>query len=95
MADLPFDRVTPNESAFSNVGVDCFVPYLVKRARSLEKRYGCIFTCLTIRAIHIEILHSLDVNSFLNAFYRFVARRGKPKVVRSDNLQTSPLLIKS
>jgi hypothetical protein len=49
------------------------------------KRYGCIFTCLNIRAIHIEIAHSLSTNSFLGAFFRFVACRSAQKKLYSDN----------
>jgi len=49
------------------------------------KRYGCIFKCLTIRAVHIEIAHSLDTDSFINALRRFIARRGKPVLERTDN----------
>ena len=65
--------------------MDYFGPFLVKRGRAREKRYGCLFTCLNTRAIHIEVAHSLDTDSFLCAFYRFVARRGLPALVRSDN----------
>ena len=36
MADLPVDRVTPNKSPFSFVGVDCFGPFWVKRVRSSD-----------------------------------------------------------
>ena len=43
------------------------------------------FTCLVIRAIHIEIVHSLDIGSFLNALQRFICRRGRPVEIRSDN----------
>ena len=82
MADLPSERVTP---PFSFVGVDCFGPFVVKRGRSQVKRYGCIFTCLTMRAIHIEKLDSLEADSFINGFMRFCARRGVPEKVRSDN----------
>ncbi len=85
MADLPIDRVQPNVPPFTYTGVDCFGPFLVKRGRAVEKRYGCLFTCLTMRAIHIERLHSLDSDSFVNALIRFVARRGCPKKIRSDN----------
>ena len=46
---------------------------------------GMHVTCLATRAIHIEIAHSLDVDSFINAMRRFIARRGKPKIVYSDN----------
>ena len=49
------------------------------------KRYGVLFTCLSIRAIHLEVAHSLDTDSFINAMRRFIARRGQPEEVRSDN----------
>ena len=85
MGDLPSDRVTPDKPPFSFVGVDCFGPFMVKRGRSLVKRYGVIFTCLTIRAIHIEVVQSMDTDSFVNSLRRFMARRGKPEIIRSDN----------
>ena len=85
MADLPAERVTPDNPPFSNVGVDCFGPFVVKRGRSQLKRYGCLFTCLTMRAIHVEKLDSLETNSFINAFVRFGARRGVPEEVRWEN----------
>ena len=54
MADLPVDRLTPNEPPFTRVGMDYFGPFYVKVGRSTVKRYGVIFTCLATRAIHIE-----------------------------------------
>jgi hypothetical protein len=84
MADLPKDRVTPGKPPFTNVGVDCFGPFTVKRGRHV-KRYGVLFTCLAIRAVHIEIANNLDTDSFINALRRFVARRGQPEEIRSDN----------
>ena len=44
-----------------------------------------MFTCMVTRAVHIEVAHELSADSFLMAFHRFVARRGKPSVVYSDN----------
>ena len=85
MADLPADRVTAGKPPFTSVGVDCFGPFFVKNGRSNAKRYGVLFTCLTIRAVHIEVVSSLDTDSFLNALRRFVARRGQPEEIRSDN----------
>ena len=85
MADLPTDRVTPVKAPFTFVGIDCFGPFLVRRGRSLVKRYGVLFTCLSIRAIHLEVSQSLDTDSFINAMRRFIARRGQPEEVRSDN----------
>ena len=85
MADLPADRVTTGKPPFTSVGVDCFGLFFVKNGRSNAKRYGVLFTCLSIRAVHIEVVSSLDTDSFLNALRRFVARRGQPEEIRSDN----------
>lgn len=85
MADLPHDRVTPSKPPFTFVGVDYFGPVMIKVGRSQVKRYGCIFTCLAIRAIHIEVSSTLETDSFINALQRFVSRRGLPEEIRSDN----------
>lgn len=84
MADLPTDRVHPDEAPFTRVGVDYFGPFEVRSRRSTVKRYGVIFTCLAIRAIHIEVAASLDTDSFVNALRRFMARRGQIQEMRSD-----------
>ena len=81
-ADLPPDRMASYEPPFTNVGVDYFA---VKRGRGREKRYGCLFTCLTTRAIHVETAETMDTDSFINCLYRFMARRGEPQLIRSDN----------
>ena len=85
MADLPAARVTPDKPPFTMVGVDYFGPIYVKQGRSHIKRYGCIFTCLAVRAVHLEVAHSLDTDAFINSLRRFIARRGKPQIIMSDN----------
>ncbi|XP_006822430.1 uncharacterized protein LOC102801455, partial [Saccoglossus kowalevskii] len=85
MANLPIDRLTPGEAPFNRTGADYFGPLEVKRERSRVKRYGIVFTCLTTRAIHLEVAHSLDTDSCINGLRRFIARRGPVKVIRSDN----------
>ncbi|XP_042243375.1 uncharacterized protein LOC121880285 [Homarus americanus] len=84
-ADLPIDRVTPGNSPFAYTGTDCFGPFIIKVGRKQVKRWGCLFTCLTIRAVHLEVLASLDADAFLNAITRFSRRRGTPERIRSDN----------
>lgn len=49
------------------------------------KRWVAIFTCLTVRAIHLEVVHTLSTDSCKKAVRRFVARRGAPQEVYSDN----------
>ena len=85
MASLPLDRVTPSQPLFTYVGVNCFGPFQVKRGRSSAKRYGVLFTCLTVRAVHIKAANSLDTDSFLNALRWFITRRGPPEEMCSDN----------
>lgn len=85
MADLPEERLLPGNAPFSYVGIDCMGPFAVKLGRSEVKRYACVFTCFNSRALHVEKLDSMDTNSFLNGFRRFVSRRGLPIKVWSDN----------
>ena len=84
MADLPEERIKVGEKAFTHTGVDYFGPFYMKRGRSLAKKYGVVFTCLAIRAVHIEIADILSTDSFLCALRRFIARRGDVRSLRSD-----------
>ena len=85
MADLPPERLIAGKPPFSFVGMDCFGPFNVKLGRSEIKRYCCVFTCLNIRAIHIEKIDSMDTDSFLNCHRRFISRRGIPVKIWCDN----------
>ena len=84
MADLPEERLDAS-SAFTIDGVDYFGPFIVKIGRTNEKGWCCFFTCLTMRVVHIEEVPKLDTDSCLNAIMRFIARRGKPSTIYSDN----------
>ena len=85
MSDLPKERLLCDQPPFTNVGVDCFGPFKVKRGRSDVKRWGVIFTCLVSRAVHIEIADDLSTDSFIMALRRFISRRGQVKIIWSDN----------
>jgi len=84
MADLPAERVAPGYAPFSMVGTDCFGPVMVKYGRSQAKRFVCLFTCFATRSVHLEVLHSMDTDSVINALRRFIARRGTPLKIWSD-----------
>lgn len=66
-ADLPSVRLEHNRPPFSFCGVDYFGPLEVTIGRKKYKRYGMIFTCLTIRAIHIELTEDLSTDSTIMA----------------------------
>lgn len=85
MADLPKERLQTDLPPFTNVGIDYFGPFEVKRGRSLIKRYGVIFTCMASRAVHLEMAYSLDTSSCINAIRRFISRRGQVSHIKSDN----------
>ena len=85
MAALPPQRLSPDQPPFTFTGLDFFGPIHTKLARKEFKRYGCLFTCLASRAVHLEMAYDLSTDSFLSAFSRFVARRGRPTEVLSDN----------
>ena len=88
MADLPPDRLTPGPP-FTFVGLDTFGPWNVvarktRGGHAASKRWAIIFTCLTSRAIHLEVVDELSTPSFINALRRFLAIRGPVRLFRSD-----------
>uniref|UniRef100_A0A7I4Y5U8 Integrase catalytic domain-containing protein n=1 Tax=Haemonchus contortus TaxID=6289 RepID=A0A7I4Y5U8_HAECO len=99
MTDLPRSRVTRSR-VFQHTGLDYFGPLTVFREdREKISVYGCIFTCTVTRMIHLELVLDGTTEKFLNAFRRFVARRGKPQTVICDNAPTfllgSQILVQS
>ncbi|XP_076660770.1 uncharacterized protein LOC143364165 [Halictus rubicundus] len=87
MGNLPADRVTPARP-FHTCGVDSAGPLIVVdrgRSRTARKAYICIFVCMVTKAIHLERVVDLPSNAFISCLRRFIARRGKCKVIHSDN----------
>ncbi|KAK6028964.1 hypothetical protein OSTOST_04934 [Ostertagia ostertagi] len=80
MPPLPTDRVVITKP-FRNIGCDFIGPFFTK---SDENMYICLYTCLTTRAVHLEVVENMSAGAFLNSFIRFVSRRGVPHIVRSD-----------
>jgi transposase InsO family protein len=69
---------------FTRTGMDYFGPFKIVGG----KAYGLLFICLTSRCVHIEATRSMDEAAFLLALERFMARRSKPKLIRSDHATT-------
>ncbi|XP_075150893.1 uncharacterized protein LOC142225003 [Haematobia irritans] len=88
MAALPPER-TVLTRPFTTTGVDFAGPFEIKsfigRACKITKGYVCVFVCFSTKAIHLEATSDLSTTTFLAAFHRFIARRGCPKTIFSDN----------
>ncbi|UYV67850.1 hypothetical protein LAZ67_5002241 [Cordylochernes scorpioides] len=78
---LPEDRVR-DAAVFEIVGVDLTGHLILKNKK---KAWIVIFTCAVYRGVHLELVTSLSMEAFLQAFRRFIARRGRPLIVYSDN----------
>ncbi|CAJ0590328.1 unnamed protein product [Cylicocyclus nassatus] len=88
---LPSERVRQSHP-FENVGIDYAGPFTVKILNNVhEKRWICLLTCMTTRAIHLETVDGLSAIDFIQALRRFIARRGTPRYVISDNATTFKL----
>ncbi|CDW57723.1 Peptidase A17 and DUF1759 and DUF1758 domain cont aining protein [Trichuris trichiura] len=87
MSSLPVERVKV-AFALENTGLDFAGPIYVRRRRTCEKAYICLFTCMTTRAIHLELVTDMTAARFVLALRRFFARRGRPAIIQSDNFKT-------
>ncbi|KAM8711560.1 hypothetical protein ACLKA7_012128 [Drosophila subpalustris] len=85
MAPVPVARMASFKRPFTFTGIDYFGPIFVNVGRHKEKRWGVIFTCMTLRAVHFEIAYSLDTSSCIMCLRNFMARRGTPAEIFSDN----------
>jgi len=72
---------------FAVVGIDHAGP-LFCADYPRKKFYILLLTCAVSRAVHLELVNSLNVEDCLLALRRFVARRGLPAVFWSDNAKT-------
>ena len=50
-----------------------------------RKAYLVLYACSLTRGIYLELLSSLKTSEFLRSLKRFIARRGRPEKICSDN----------
>ena len=85
---MPSDR-TLGGAAFEVIGTDFAGPILYKLTpRRQGKAYLVIFSCSLSQAVHLELVPSLKTSAFLPCLKRLIARRGRPRVIYSDNGST-------
>ncbi|XP_028161404.1 uncharacterized protein LOC114353554 [Ostrinia furnacalis] len=88
MGQLPDCRVNRVGRPFTHTGIDYFGPMLIKIGRRHEKRWGVLYTCMTVRAVYVDLVSDLTTSSAILSLRRFIARRGCPAVMYSDNATT-------
>lgn len=88
---LPRECVVP-QPCFTNVGMDFAGPFYLKedkaKVRSKTKAYVCLFSCMSSRAVHLELVMSVDKERVLMALRRLFARRGLCKAIWTDNFKS-------
>ena len=76
------------KTPFKFTGIDFTGHFFVKFGHNVVKMYLLLFTCLNVRAIHLELVPNMSCTEFLNAFTRFSSIFGLPTKVFSDNANT-------
>ncbi|UYV75384.1 hypothetical protein LAZ67_13000077 [Cordylochernes scorpioides] len=78
---IPATRIgsTP---VFGVIGVDLAGPLTESGGKKI---WVVLYTCAVYRAVHLELTKTVSTEGFLDTFRRFVARRGRPSIVYSDN----------
>ena len=85
---LPVFRVELSDP-FAVTGVDFAGPVHYKIKKSVTaKAYIALFTCASTRAVHLKLCRDLSATEFQRALKEFVARRGCPQTIVSDNGKT-------
>ena len=82
---LPTTR-TQGVSPYQVIGVDYAGPLQYRVSKQKEgKAYVLLYSCSLTRGIYMELLPTLETTDFLGSLKRFIARRGRPERIYSDN----------
>uniref|UniRef100_A0A1I7VQL4 Integrase catalytic domain-containing protein n=1 Tax=Loa loa TaxID=7209 RepID=A0A1I7VQL4_LOALO len=93
--DAKLTRITSNAIKIIRAGrFRLFGPLSIKSPTGVIKRWIALFTCFTTRAVHLELVEDLSAENFSHIMRRFVARRGYPKLILSDNASQFQLVFK-
>ena len=85
LGNLPSTR-TQGSTPFQVVGVDFAGPIRSKSTPKTEsKAYLVLYACSLTRAVHLDLLKSLEVREFIPSLKRFIAQRGRSEIIYSDN----------
>ena len=84
MANLASSRLM-EVPPFTYCRVDMFSPFIIKQRQSEIKQYGAMFNCMNSCEVHIEVTHSLDTDSFIQALRHIIVGGGNIRTIYSEN----------
>ena len=88
LGQLPKTHLNPGD-VFKDKGVDYAGPIYIKsgpiRRPIVTKSYVAVFVSMSVKAVHLEPVTELTTSAFIATLRRFVARRGLPTTIWSDN----------
>jgi hypothetical protein len=68
------------------IGVDFAGPIMYRTKSKVEKKsYLALYVCSLTRGVLLDLLPSLNTEVFIISLKLFFARRGRPKLIYSDN----------
>ncbi len=86
--NLPKER-SEGTIPFNIIGVDYAGPIIYKGKGKVEhKGYMILYTCSLTRRVHLEFLPNMNCDEFILSFKRYIAARGRPSKIFSDNGKT-------
>lgn len=86
--NLPVDR-THVSHLFQVIGVDYAGPIKYKKRGKVEsKAYIVLYACSLCRALYLDLVSSLETQEFILSLKKFIARKGRPDKLYSDNGST-------
>ena len=63
--------------------------YIVSiKVKRILKHISSFFSFIVSRAVHVEFVSNLSTTEFIKSFNKLISRRGKPKIIYSDNAKT-------
>ena len=85
MGEPPAYRLAHDIKPFSYVGMDAAGPLYLKEVNEEQpKVYVIVFTCLSSRAIHLELSPGLSTEAVIGCMRKLIARRGMIREILSD-----------
>lgn len=86
--NLPRDR-TVGQTPFQVIGVDFAGPLrYLKRPKTEGKAYILLYACSLTCAVYVDLVPNLETTEFIRSLKCFIARRGRPQRIYSDNGKT-------